>query len=109
MRIRLIETDFVHDGFATTQLARDGAIAVYSRTKYDVTHYEVILIQTGPPYERFSKQSEWDLVETYPTAANWGTLGWTFNTRDGAEEKMAELIKARRLCRPKGKLRMKPR
>lgn len=113
MKIRQLETDFVYDGFDTKQLARDGAIAIYSRTKYGDTHYEVILVQTGPPFTLFAKfqdeGADWDLVENYPKASSWGTLGWTFKTRDGAEEKMSDLIRQRKLCRPTGKLRMKRR
>jgi hypothetical protein len=109
MKIRQIETEFVYDGFETKQLARDGAIAIYSRTKYGLITYETILIQTGPPYTAFSadQDSEWDLVETYPRANSWGTLGWTYKTRDGAEERMAQLIRARKLCRTPGKVRMR--
>lgn len=90
-----LPVEFTENGFVHRQIKRRGMLAIYERTKGASVHFEVIRIGahdgrkiTDP---KTGKTTEIAPAETYPTANQWGSLGWTYPDEDRARAKFSEL------------------
>ena len=86
---------FTKNGYDFRLVKSQGDIYMYERVHkredwmdYEPQpHWEVVRVIQRKPYPN----SE-ELVWTYPSASDWGRLGFTLCSRDRAEEKFNELI-----------------
>lgn len=80
------------------QLHRQDMVAVYERKSPEWTDYETVVVgkqKAGSMHVK--KDGEEKLVrfeakESYPPSTAWGTDGFTFQTEDGAIDKMGQLL-----------------
>jgi hypothetical protein len=93
-KIRLLPTTWGGNGKQYELVKREGLVVlVAARYGVTVTSYEVAVIKIGPPDTRFTGPSDWGLVETYPSNAEWGKRAWTWQHRDSAENHFDFLCK----------------
>jgi hypothetical protein len=87
--MKTLATEFTRLGFTHKLIERTGEIAIYERTKphYQRSHYEVIIIRTAEPSTRFGK--EFPATELYPSAQQWGRLGYTYPDLASAKARAA--------------------
>jgi hypothetical protein len=80
------------DGFTHHQCWRRGDVAVFRQMKFNQhPAYEVIRINKNKAGTRFGR--DFLASESYPTAQQWGSRGWTFPTMEAAEAKFNELTR----------------
>lgn len=101
-----LPTELTWKGFALTQIAREGDVAIYrqrdvgSALKGPHVSYEVIVIQSHGGRTIFGKT--YPPAEYYPSTEQWGKAGWTVSCMDddakleAAYIKMREVIKDRK-------------
>jgi hypothetical protein len=85
-----LATSFRSRGWEFTQIAREGKIAMFSKTKSDFETYEVIIIQEHEEHQ-WPKGDITPAHESYPGDETWGKYGWSLTTKDRAWEKFNEL------------------
>ena len=92
--MKLLPATFTKQGFDHALIQREGNVAIYQRNRTGSarTHFEVV---------RIGHHNGFTLAgvvippaETYPSAEQWGTKGWTCDTLGRANSKMIELIPA---------------
>lgn len=103
--------EIVWKGFALTQIAREGDVAIYrqrdvgSAFKGPHVSYEVIVVQRHNGRTIFGK--DYPPSEYYPSTEQWGTAGWTISgmgdeeNLKAARAKMREVIRARKTAAKK--------
>jgi hypothetical protein len=92
---------FTKSDWTHQMLSRIGQIAIYRRAKEvsPAPHYEVVVIE---PYQAGVVMGrEIEAGESYPSAAQWGTKGWTYRSLEMAQAKFRELTA------PKGPKKLK--
>lgn len=87
-----LKTAFTKKGWTFEQIARQGMIAIYHRTKGRVEDWEVVRIQSHNGREIAGEK--FPPSEYYPSSETWGTHGWTYTSRELAERKMEKLLNA---------------
>ena len=87
--MKTLPTQFTDRGFQFNQLRRRGNVAVFSRTKGKVTHFETVIVDSHQGFQIKGKQIE--PSEFYPSSEQWGTKGFTFNDQDAALAKASAL------------------
>jgi len=99
--MKKLETHFIsgEGGFSVfpliyTQLARSSIAAIYERSRdgkpRDYEVFKIKVARTGTrTFSRILKEDQ----EQYPSTSNWGKTAWTFNDRERAFAKYAELNK----------------
>ena len=89
--MRTLPTQFRSDGFDFEQLAREGDIALFRKTKPEILTetFEVVVIQHYE--ERTIAENLIEASEAMPPTSQWGKLGWSLQTRERAWEKFREL------------------
>ena len=84
------------------QLWRQNDVAIYRDSCTDApvgdAGYEVIIIRSSKPHPRDPNPENFDLVECYPPASEWGSLGWTFTVKSHANPLAAAKQLAAELC-----------
>ncbi len=76
--------------FNYKQLIRDGKYAIYEKSKHNcIICYEVIQINSHENYQIAGITIE--AAEVYPSSESWGTLGFTYKTKELAFKKFEEL------------------
>lgn len=87
--------EFAHDGFTFRQVAREGMVALYekSRSPESVKRFELVELQVLPAQKLFGK--EYPARGSYPRSEQWGEHGWTFLDLPSAQEAMRWLLGAR--------------
>jgi hypothetical protein len=86
--------EFAHDGFTFRQVAREGMVALYekSRSPESVKRFELVELQVLPAQKLFGK--EYPARESYPRSEQWGEHGWTYLDLASAQEAMRLLLGA---------------
>lgn len=85
---------FRKDGFDWSLVERQGNIAIYKQTKPGVERFNTIHIQSHNGREIGGKLFE--PAEFMPSAEQWGRLGWSYFTLEGAREKVVEELASRK-------------
>jgi hypothetical protein len=80
---------FSLNGWSYRQLYRVGRIALYSQGAGQA--YEVFYIRSNKT-KTFPNGKTVEAYESCPSASEWGIKGWTFHTKEAAEERMATLV-----------------
>ena len=78
-------------GFQRTQIFRDGNYAIYEKTLTDnpeIGWHEVIIIKTHDGREIGGVT--YPAAEVYPSASQWGLLGWTVQPDRTKEDEVHE-------------------
>jgi hypothetical protein len=85
--MRILETEFDHKGWHFRQIAREGMLAIYHRSRIggSAEHWEVIRIRIKPPTEINGVQ--YPERENYPRSEDWGAHGFTCQTLERAWER----------------------
>jgi hypothetical protein len=75
--MRILETEFDHNGWHFRRVAREDMVAIYHRKRIgeNAEHWEVIRIRVRPPTEINGVQ--YPERESYPCSEDWGTHGFT--------------------------------
>lgn len=104
--IEKLPESFLKKGFHYSLVTRAEKVAVYEQKNSDdptdtSKAYEVICISVAKPYSMASKATKnkpagaklytYPAMETYPTEALWGKLGWTYKSKEAALKKFEEL------------------
>lgn len=85
-----IPTNFRKDGFDISLLERQGAVALYVKTRGLYKGYEVMIVRThNKDYEPFGIKAG---DEYLPCTNDWGTFGFTYADEGSAKKKMKELL-----------------
>ena len=87
--MKTLPARFHSNGFAFEQIDRQGDIALFRKTKGNFETFEVVRIQhtpEGPTPWGYSEGGE-----RMPASEQWGTHGWSLQTRQRAFEKFGEL------------------
>ena len=95
--MNLLPEKFTSLEFEHTLIERIGNVAIYRRQKGTARpHFEVIKVQSHGAGERTfgGKTVQIEAGESYPTAARWGTEGWTYTDLDEAHAKFMQLASA---------------
>jgi hypothetical protein len=78
-------------GFDTKVIFREGRVALLEKSKPGGTEtYEVVILQHRPSEVIFGKPQP--ARESMPCSESWGVAGWSYNSREDAEEKFRELV-----------------
>jgi hypothetical protein len=92
-----LEREITTHGRVLRQRKREGRIAIYElhHPVAGLIGYEVIVIEIRKAGEVFGR--EYPDREAYPSNEDWGTLGWSYQTRDlaGALKRYATLLAER--------------
>lgn len=90
--MKILEKKFDSLGFSFLQIHRENNYAIYERryTNSEFKHYEVIKVQSHNGYEM--NGTKYPPSEYYPSANNWGTMGWTCLTKEEAYSKLDKII-----------------
>jgi hypothetical protein len=93
----LAET-FTHDGFQFCQLAREGDVALFEKSKsgHFRPSYEVVIVQHHPAQTIHGRQ--YPERESMPPTESWGDLGWSLTDLDSAKMKFRQLAADRANC-----------
>lgn len=90
---RALPTELRRGGFTFRQIAREGDIAIYSQSWDGCDDpnvcFEVIRIRRREGFHIAGRFAE--PAEVYPSAAAWGTDGFTFRDKDAAFAKLRQL------------------
>ena len=103
-----LPTTFRSDGFDFKQLAREGGIALFCKTKlykrsereiklygkeptFEFESYEVVIVRKEPAHT-WPNGIITPEHERMPGNEDWGLYGWSLQTKDRAWEKFRELI-----------------
>lgn len=89
--------EFSQNGFNFKQVARDGVVAVYEKTKPSMRFPSFEVVKIGMSREREAFGVKFEAGETYPSNESWGDRGWTCQTKESAFKKMDEWVEAERL------------
>lgn len=91
--MKKLEKKFTNKNFSYKQIIREGDIAIYEQMLIDPDaknkRYEVIIIKSHNGYEIAGNKLP--PSEMYPSANQWGKLGWTFIDLPDAEKKFKKL------------------
>jgi len=89
--MKILEKNFDRKVFNYEQLYRKNNLAIYAQKHKDTgfTTYEAIIIKSHNGYEIAGTRIE--PAETYPSDTQWGILGWTYQTLEGARNKIKKL------------------
>jgi len=89
--MKTLPTSFIKNGFAFTQLYRDGRVAVFEKSKpgHRKPHFETVVIQEHKP--RIMAGVEIPATEGLPSSEQWGAKGWTFDRLERAMAKARSL------------------
>ncbi len=90
--MREIRKEFKSDGFDFQQVAREGMVAIYEKTKRGFTKSSFEVVKIGMSREREAFGVKFEAGENYPPNETWGERGWTMVDKDRAFEKMRELV-----------------
>jgi hypothetical protein len=74
-----LPTKFTKNGFAHTQLRRQGRVAIYERrslTHDAAPHYEVIIVRHADAHQ-WPNGATSEEMECYPSSESWGVSAWT--------------------------------
>jgi len=88
-----MKTEFQKGGFSFRQIKREGAVALFDRSKNGRTHFEVAIITAHGPYELVGVK--FPAGESYPSSEQWGQKGWTYTTREEADERFRGEVESR--------------
>jgi hypothetical protein len=91
MKIRPLKTFFTRQGFLHSLVSRDGDVAIFSRSKNRIQHFEVIRVRSSKLHPNDENKDRVDRVETYPPDKKWGKLGFTYPTRKEADAKASRM------------------
>ena len=86
--------EFHCDGFTFRQLAREGMVAIFekSRSPESVKRFELVELQVLPAQKLFGKN--YPARESYPRSERWGEHGLTFLDLASAQEAMRRVLGA---------------
>lgn len=111
MKYRPLPDTFTKDGYEYALLKRSGdvgkpSVVLLQKSKLEhvnlakkegrkpMEHFEVVLV-------RLAEETYWEhskvttpARELLPNAESWGRLGWTYSSREAAEQKFAELAQS---------------
>jgi hypothetical protein len=77
--MKVLEKKFTNKNFSYKQIVREGNVAIYEQKLIDTeptsSRYEVIVIRSHNGYEINGNKIA--PSEMYPSANQWGQLGWT--------------------------------
>jgi hypothetical protein len=92
--MKLLNTEFIHDGRTLKQLARTDKIAIYQLVGYQGLGYgfEVIKIRVKKQTEAFKKVLR--EREVYPASSQFGYMAWSFgrNQKSQAFERYGTFV-----------------
>ena len=87
--MKTLPAEFRSDHFQFLQIAREGDIALFRKTKGKIETFEVVIIQHSP-----EKETPWGHAqesERMPSNEQWGSCGWSLQTLERAWEKFRSL------------------
>jgi len=87
--------NFTHDGFVFSQLAREGDVALFEKSKpgHSRLGYEVVIVQRHPAQTIHGRG--YPEREAMPPSESWGVLGWSYSDLDSAQTKLRQLASDR--------------
>lgn len=90
-------TEFTKLGWQFTQISRNGNVAIYRKKRIggNAVSFEVVIVQSHDGFKVPKKEGgKKDIPpsEFYPSSAQWGTLGWSYETLTSAQQKAASLL-----------------
>ena len=88
--MRTLPTEFSSDHFQFHQIAREGDIALFRKTKGRIETFEVVVVQHSP--ERDTPWGHAQESERMPSNEQWGALGWSLQSKERAWEKFFALL-----------------
>jgi hypothetical protein len=91
--MKILEKKFTNKNFSYKQILREGNLAIYEQTLIDSDaknkRYEVIIIKSHDGYEIAGNVLP--PGEMYPSANQWGKLGWTCMDIKDAEKRFKKV------------------
>jgi hypothetical protein len=91
--MKTLEKKFTNKNFSYKQITREGNIAIYEQKLIDdqatTSRYEVIIIRSHNGYEINGNKIA--ASEMYPSANQWGQLGWTCLTLEDAQKRFKKV------------------
>lgn len=99
--MKILPESFTKKGFNFLLELRQKNIAIYKRWKDGQrAHWETVLIRNvsehsydvGTTKDGVPRTIKREAGEVYPSSSQWGDLGWTHLSFEGAEKKMGELL-----------------
>ena len=92
--MRALPTQFRIDGFDFVQIAREGDVALFRKTKPPLSFetFEVTIVQKRQEHQ-WPDGRVTPAHEAMPGNEDWGTHGWSLQSLDRAWEKFAELTR----------------
>jgi hypothetical protein len=82
---------FNSDGFAFKMLKRIGQLAIFVKQKPDSEDKSFEVVRIRQNKERIMAGQTIPACESMPPSTRWGTDGWTYNTIEDAETRLANL------------------
>ena len=91
--MKILEKKITNKNFSYKQIIRENNVAIYEQRllEPDATNkrYEVIIIRSHDGYEINGNKIA--PSEMYPSANQWGTLGWTCMTMEDAQKRFKKV------------------
>jgi hypothetical protein len=89
--MRILEPVFKHGGFAFRQIAREGQVALFEKSKGRYVGWQVVIVQQWPE-RTWPDGTVSPPREAMPKDEQWGSLGWTCQTLERAWERFREAL-----------------
>ena len=93
--MKTLPSNFTRDGFLFRQLAREGDVALFEKSKpgHSRPGYEVVIVQRHPPQTIHGR--DYPERESMPASESWGVLGWSYSDLNPAKTKFDALVTSR--------------
>lgn len=91
---KVLATSFDKNQFHFEQLKRENNVAIYKKSKENMSSFEVIIIQKHNGI-KYPNGSEVGPAEFYPSSASWGSWGFTYSDFNNALGKFFTLLNSR--------------